>query len=425
MVNYANTVSRYAAMKFFKGLMLSASLVSILACSPNNTEITASESQATNITAASTQTPQLKSIAALYPGGQVPADQSEAAAVKRMQSANNGISTASSFGSNALTSALFGSTKDRGAESIKAQSTASTALQPQTGMAYNVISRVQNTSLYGAYFFTIYPSERSAALAGNPNWNYEGPAFSASLSPDVGLFPVHRFRNLQNGSYLYTIYEAERSEIAANYASTFTYEGVAWYARQTTSAGWKPLYRFRNVVNGTYLFSAYAAERDAILANYAAIFQLEGIAYYVQEPDAFDKYIGTWVKCAATGIAGEPYAKLSIQLAKFSTTSGNGQVKILSTYSNSLCTNLVSSTQYTYPYNATIVGSKVINGKTVDLMNTYFDGSLIKNAYYATGRDLFLGGGVADAQGYPTVLVSPSYYLQQTKIVNQLVIIVA
>jgi Repeat of unknown function (DUF5648) len=143
------------------------------------------------------------------------------------------------------------------------------------------VTRIQNTTLFGAYFFTIYDTERAAALQANPNWRQEGTAFYASLTTDTGLSPVHRFRNLFNGSYLYTIYDAERAAIVANYSTTFVYEGVAWYARQTASTGWSPLYRFRNLVNGTYLFSAYESEKDAIVRDYPTTFALEGIAYYV------------------------------------------------------------------------------------------------------------------------------------------------
>lgn len=146
---------------------------------------------------------------------------------------------------------------------------------------FKPVTRIQNTSLPGSYFFTIYDFERAAALTTNPRWIQEGPAFWASLSSAVGLSPVHRFRNHSNGSYLYTIYEAERANIVANYAAIFAYEGVAWYAQQTQSAGWSPLYRFRNLTNGTYLFTANEAEKNNIVANYATIFALEGVAYYV------------------------------------------------------------------------------------------------------------------------------------------------
>ena len=165
-----------------------------------------------------------------------------------------------------------------------APETTSQTIQPQALAAdYAPVQRVQNTTLYGAYFFSIYPTEITTALASNPNWALEGPAFWASLATGSDLYPVHRFRNKTNGSYLYSIYETERADIATNYAATFEYEGIAWYARQTAAAGWSTLWRFRNKTNGTYLFSAYESEKDAIVATYPDVFQLEGPAYYVRQ----------------------------------------------------------------------------------------------------------------------------------------------
>jgi Protein of unknown function (DUF1566)/Repeat of unknown function (DUF5648) len=147
---------------------------------------------------------------------------------------------------------------------------------------YQPVARIQNTTLEGSYFFSIYDVEIENALNTNPDWILEGAAFWASLATGDGLSPVHRFRNLQNGSYLYTIYEAEKAAIISNYSRTFTYEGVSWYARQTQASGWKPLYRFRNLINGTYLFTAYEEEKNQIQWWYDDVFALEGVAYYVR-----------------------------------------------------------------------------------------------------------------------------------------------
>jgi alpha-tubulin suppressor-like RCC1 family protein len=203
----------------------------------------------------------LISLAQLYPGGQLPAERLAQAAQDLTQNP-----------------AALKLTAEPATEAT------SQTIQPQALAAdYAPVQRVQNTTLYGAYFFSIYPSEITTALAGNPNWALEGPAFWASLATGADLYPVHRFRNKINGSYLYSIYETERADIATNYAATFEYEGVAWYARQTAAAGWSTLWRFRNKTNGTYLFSAYESEKNAIVANYPDVFQLEGPAYYVRQ----------------------------------------------------------------------------------------------------------------------------------------------
>jgi Protein of unknown function (DUF1566)/Repeat of unknown function (DUF5648) len=225
---------------------------------------TAQISQAAPILSPASSNDLLASLAVAYPNGQIPATSAAQAAKELAQNPAVLHVTA--------------------ANAATAQNAKSASLQPQAVAAdYKAVTRIQNTTLTGAYFFTIYDAERTTALANNPNWKLEGAAFWASLASGTGLNSVHRFRNNLNGSYLYTIYEAEKTEIETNYASTFTYEGVAWYAQQTPGAGWSPLYRFRNLLNGTYLFSAYEAEKDAIVANYSAVFKLEGIAYYVRQ----------------------------------------------------------------------------------------------------------------------------------------------
>jgi Domain of unknown function (DUF5011)/Protein of unknown function (DUF1566)/Repeat of unknown function (DUF5648) len=240
----------------------------------NTTATTASKTANTStVTSPSGQTDSglLKSLAALYPNGQLPTN-------RAAQTANERLQNPAALKLTTETAAT--------AKSQNGTFAAKSTLTTQTVAAdYKPVNRLQMppATLYGAYFFTIYDAERDAALASNADWKQEGAAFWTSLATGEGLNPVHRYRNLFNGSYIYTIYDSERADIAANYASSFAYEGVAWYARQTQSEGWSPLYRFRNLTNNTYLFTAYEAEKDAIVAGYSAVFTLEGIAYYVRQ----------------------------------------------------------------------------------------------------------------------------------------------
>lgn len=222
------------------------------------------------------QTSLLASLAQLYPSGQVP-EAHKAQLAKVVNLADVPLVRLSTVAEQQISSQVGARTD------TTTNTTTSTTISPQaTSADFLPVVRIQNTTLYGAYFFTIYEAERAAALAVNPLWRQEGPAFWASVATGVNLSPVHRFRNLTNGSHLYTIYDSERADIVANYAAAFVHEGVAWYAQQAPGAGWSPLYRFRNKTNGTYLFSAYESEKDAIVANYAAVFELEGIAFYVR-----------------------------------------------------------------------------------------------------------------------------------------------
>ena len=278
---------------FNKSVLLAMLTVALLtACGQSTTDTASSAPLQTNLAASSTQSsqatassPLLQSLAAVYPDGQLPAASAAQAAKELAQNPAALKITAQSAPITAQSNA-----QNTGAP-IQAQATSAD---------YKAVTRIQNTTLTGAYFFTIYDTERITALASNPNWKLEGPAFWASLASGTGLKPVHRFRNNFNGSYLYTIYETEKADIQTNYASTFFYEGIAWYAQQTPGTGWSPLYRFRNLLNGTYFFSAFEAEKDAIVADYSAVFKLEGVAYYIRQ-DAN-------VPCAADATSSTGYS---------------------------------------------------------------------------------------------------------------------
>ena len=273
--------------KFVRGakqLLLSAGLVVIASCSSSSgdPDLSVAELRANQVRANQAGSNQaaalddssvslLESLAKLYPSGKLPADQEAAAKQLLMQNPSVFTQNPSVFTQNP---SIFRSTA--AGSHIKAQAFAGVTAD------FSPVYRIQNTSLYGSYFFTIYEGEKASALSSNPNWKLEGPAFYASPAAATNLSPVYRFRNKINGSYVFSINEAERQSINTVYADTFVEEGVAWYARQAAADGFTALYRFRNITNGTYLFSAYESEKAAILQNYASTFVYEGVAYYVQ-----------------------------------------------------------------------------------------------------------------------------------------------
>ncbi len=266
------------SIKKITACLAGIALTLLTACGGQSTTDTLTTSGATNQTSQTLSstangrtnaTKLLDSLAVLYPNGQLPANRAAQASQDLSQNP-----AALKLTAETVTAAEGQNTTNTTKAHVTTQAVAAD---------YQPVQRVQNTTLYGAYFFSIYPTEIATALATNPNWSLEGPAFWASLATGTDLYPVHRFRNKTNGSYLYSIYESERAVIATNYAATFEYEGVAWYARQTPATGWSALYRFRNKTNGTYLFSAFESEKDAIVATYPDVFALEGIAYYVRQ----------------------------------------------------------------------------------------------------------------------------------------------
>ena len=150
-------------------------------------------------------------------------------------------------------------------------------LSPDTGAVF----RFYNSDS-GSHFYSTSNSEVQTIRNSYSQFRYEGPAYFVSVASNTGLSPVYRFRNLVNGSYLWTISESERISINQNYRATFIEEGVAWQSSQVAAPGYVPLYRFRNLVNSTYFYTASEAEKDNVVLNYKTTLVLEGVAYYVK-----------------------------------------------------------------------------------------------------------------------------------------------
>jgi Carboxypeptidase regulatory-like domain/Repeat of unknown function (DUF5648) len=99
----------------------------------------------------------------------------------------------------------------------------------------------------------------------------------AAMVPSI--WSVYRFRNLKNGYYLWTASEVEKNNIVATMAKTWTLEGVAY--RINTLSNTSPLWRFRNLKSGFYLYTSDPNEKNAIVANLSKYYKLEGVAYNV------------------------------------------------------------------------------------------------------------------------------------------------
>jgi hypothetical protein len=133
-----------------------------------------------------------------------------------------------------------------------------------------------------AYLFTINQTEVDNIHA---NWLWlfadEGLAFYVYANQYTeSILPVHRFRNMQNNAYFFTINQAEVDNIHANWLWLFADEGVAFYACEESYYSSTPVRRFRNAQNNAYLFTINQAEINYIYANFQWLFVDEGIAFY-------------------------------------------------------------------------------------------------------------------------------------------------
>lgn len=170
----------------------------------------------------------------------------------------------------------------------------------------------------GAHLFTRDLTERDRTLNTLPQFRYEGAVFSAWSSTDTGLSPVYRFYNVSTGTHFFTISEAEKNSIVATQPN-FQLEGPAYYASKTALTGTIPLFRFYNLQRGFHFYTASAAERDSIIANLGAVYQYEGIGYYVKSS------IGNYNRALASfaGRANSPgYVNAQGESARFGNLAG-------------------------------------------------------------------------------------------------------
>jgi hypothetical protein len=147
---------------------------------------------------------------------------------------------------------------------------------PGAMVSYPVYRFFNNNA--GGHFFTISEAEKDAVIANYKWFRYEGVGFHAYPYPYAGTYPVYRFFNNNAGGHFFTISEAEKDAVIANY-KWFRYEGPGFYAYPAQITGTSPVYRFFNNNAGGHFFTISEAEKDTVIANYKW-FRYEGPGFY-------------------------------------------------------------------------------------------------------------------------------------------------
>jgi photosystem II stability/assembly factor-like uncharacterized protein len=93
--------------------------------------------------------------------------------------------------------------------------------------------------------------------------------------------PVWRFRNLRNGFYLWSADPYEKQTIINTLSGTWFYEGPAYNINTANPANSWALWRFRNNRGGFYLYTADPAEKQTIINTLGGTWTYEGPAYNV------------------------------------------------------------------------------------------------------------------------------------------------
>jgi hypothetical protein len=134
------------------------------------------------------------------------------------------------------------------------------------------------------HFYTISEKEKDKLINQYAKlWTYEGPAYYAYIrASDPNLLPVYRFWSEKLGNHFYTIKETEKDKLIKQYADVWTFEGTSFYAypKGKQPAGTKAVYRFWSDKLGGHFYTIKETEKDKLINQYADTWVFEGVAWY-------------------------------------------------------------------------------------------------------------------------------------------------
>lgn len=143
----------------------------------------------------------------------------------------------------------------------------------------------------GTHFFTCSAEERDMVIAKWPKvFNYEGVAYSIDPASDTER--LFRFYNRVSGSHFYTSSAQEADMVIATWPRIYSYEGRAYGVSPAAGEGGDPVYRFYNRRTGSHFYTASAIERDTVAARWPAIYQYDGVAFWVADSGAAPNPLG-------------------------------------------------------------------------------------------------------------------------------------
>jgi outer membrane protein assembly factor BamB len=93
--------------------------------------------------------------------------------------------------------------------------------------------------------------------------------------------PVWRFRTIKEGYYLWTADPAERKVIDTTLKSTWIDEGVAYQINTANPLNSSPLWRFRNRHHPFYFYTSSVTEKNNLINKLSKDWLYEGPAYNV------------------------------------------------------------------------------------------------------------------------------------------------
>jgi lysyl endopeptidase len=137
----------------------------------------------------------------------------------------------------------------------------------------------------GTHFYTGTAAERDQVIATLGNiYHYEGVAYTLDAYSSNNITPLYRFYNKRTGTHFYTADETEKNNTVNNLGAIYQLDGIAYYVSNVAGPGATTVYRFYNMRTGTHFYTATTAERDNVINTMGSIFHYEGPAFYAWGP---------------------------------------------------------------------------------------------------------------------------------------------
>ena len=140
----------------------------------------------------------------------------------------------------------------------------------------------------GKHFYTMSEAEKSKLInLYSGTWTYEAIAYRAYMEDCIqGLAPVYRFWSNALNAHFYTVDEVEKQKLIGSYSHVWTYEGIAFYGfpegQQPPDA--LPVHRFWSGRLNAHFYTMSEAEKNKLIESYSYTWTYEGIAWYARSP---------------------------------------------------------------------------------------------------------------------------------------------
>lgn len=134
------------------------------------------------------------------------------------------------------------------------------------------------------HFYTASLWEKNNTIMNlNSAWYYENIAYYAYLTDSSERVPVYRFLHKQQKIHFYTASLWEKNFVEGKLGNVWQYEAIAFYVYPVGGSGRKAVYRFLHKRNKIHFYTASSSERDTVRNTLGAVWQYEGVAFYVDQ----------------------------------------------------------------------------------------------------------------------------------------------